>query len=240
MKRKMILFILLLLLLSAAAVYADDFSPEFIRQQESMLRSIDQYFPQLFQTNTFDTATEPEIEKTEYGVYTSTRTTRAEKWETIIFSNKPVTEPAGCITYYDGIDFFSDFYASIEGQILERDDSEKGYIVISYSDQYISGESFTSRCEIDFPIGVIREKISGEMSDGQIMADLTQYGTDYDNHRFEIIRLDGYTSIFIDRRFITGFADGFSGRFNFFWGAGLDPDGKYATGQFDNLIIRVR
>ena len=240
MKQKTILFALLLLLLSAAAVFADDFSPEFIQQQESMLRSIDQYFPQILVTDTFDPEIEPEIDKVGDGIYISTRKTRAGKYEWIIFADKPVTESTSWGTYKDGIGFYSDFYVSIEGQILERDDSEKGYIHFTYSDDEIVGGSDASWCCVNFPINVVKENRSAGESDEQIMTDLTQYGTDYDNHRFEIIRLHGYTSVFIDRRFVTGFADGFSGQFNFSWGVGLYPGGKYVTGQFDNLLIRVK
>ena len=104
-----------------------------------------------------------------------------------------------------------------------------------------SSEIQADRTVFHLNMGAFPIVISGrEMRDEQIMADLTQYRADYDNHRFEIIRLDGYTSVFIDRRLVAGFANGFSGKFYFFWGAGLFPGGKYAGGQFDNVLIRVK
>ena len=180
-----------------------------------------------------------DIELPEVGVDPYTLITRAGKYETFISAWKPVSDKKVYDTRLTKGDLYSDFYYSIEGQILERDDSEKGSIYFGYSTDY-SEDSGNSYCEFDFPISIIRGKRSGEVRDEQIMADLTQYRADYDNHRFEIIRLNGYTSVFIDRHFIAGFADGFSGQFYFFWGAGLFPGGKYAAGQFDNVLIRVK
>jgi len=240
MKHKTILFTFLLLLLSAAAVFADDFSPEFIQLQESILRSIDQYFPRLLITETFDIEEKPDLtDSPEVGVDQYNRVTHAGKYEAFISAWKPVSDTKRNETWLHKADLYSDFYFSIEGQILERDDSEKGSIYFGYTSVY-SEDSGNSYCEVDFPISIIRGKRFGEMRDEQIMADLTQYRADYDNHRFEIIRLDGYTSVFIDRRLVAGFADGFSGKFYFFWGAGLFPGGKYAGGQFDNVLIRVK
>ena len=61
-----------------------------------------------------------------------------------------------------------------------------------------------------------------------------------DDRLVKIMRLDGYVRFYIDGHFITGFDDGFSGRFYQLYGAGLDKGGKYVTGSFDNFILRVR
>ena len=53
-----------------------------------------------------------------------------------------------------------------------------------------------------------------------------------------MIRLDGYTSVYIDHQFIVGFEDGFDGRFSHMYGVGLEPGGEYVTFAFDNFIIR--
>ena len=115
MKQKIIRFTLLLLLLSAAAVYADDFSPEFIQQQESMLRSIDQYFPRLLITETFDTAAKPEVSELEDSIYGFHRITRAGKWETMISAAKPAAEMLIWTYFFTEIGFYSDFVSCLNG-----------------------------------------------------------------------------------------------------------------------------
>ncbi len=174
MKHKIILFTFLLLLLPAAAFSADDFSPEFIQQQESILRSIDQYFPRLLLKETFDIEEKPDItDSPDIGVDPYTRITRAGKYETFISAWKPVSAKQMYDTSLNQADLYNDFYVSIDGQVLERDDSEKGFIYFGYSTVF-SEDSGNSYCEVDFPISIIRGKRFGEMRDEQIMADLTQ------------------------------------------------------------------
>ena len=68
--------------------------------------------------------------------------------------------------------------------------------------------------------------------------DLTEFENDHEPHTLEMIRLDGYTSVFIDGHFIVGFEDGFAGNFYHIYGVGPHQGGKYATYAFDNFIIR--
>jgi len=242
------IMLILLLLLFASAVWADDgsfvnpvYSPEFIEQQESKLLSIEKLFPRLLFTETFDTATKPQVSKPEDGYYLSERVTRAGKRERIISAYKPHEEGSGWgDAFFNRTGSYADFYMSIEGRIVERDDTGKGYLWIQYTDGDIVGKSSRSSVEVDFPVAIRKYVTRSGVREYTTIYDLSDFRNDHEFHRLEVIRLDGYTSVFIDRRFAAGFEDGFSGRFYHVFGTGLEAGGHYVTGEFDNIMLRVK
>ena len=245
MRNAIIVSFLLLMLLTAAAVCADFenpvYSPEFIAEQEQLLAGVETTFPRLLLQKTFDGTNKPDVSKPQAGVYTAARLLNGKRERTLAVY-KPLDENLGWgDSYFETTGSYADFYASIEGQLIERDDNGNGHIWFQYTDGDIVGSSSRNSATIEFPVCIKKYETEGGVRTYTTVYDLSEYndvGT-YDPHRFEIIRLNGYTSFFIDRKFITGFEDGFTGRFYQLFGAGMYAGGSYVTVQFDNFILRV-
>ena len=248
MKNRMIIGLLLILLMvvlipAAAAESFDNpvYTQEYIAEQEDMLRRKEQYFPRfMFQENFNTDPTKPQISEPGAGYYRY-EMIRAGKYETMLASYKGASIDKGWgESHFNTTGSYEDFYMSIEVQMIERDDSGKGYIWFQYTDKDIVGENARSAVMIEYPIG-IRSYTTG--ADGRVYKthyDLSAYKNDYQPHQIEIMRLDGYVRFYIDGHFITGFDDSLSGRFYQLYGIGLEKGGAYVTGEFDNFILRVR
>lgn len=247
MKNRMIIGILLVLLtlFLIPAASGDSFenpvyTQEFIAEQEGMLRQKDQYFPRFIFQETFDVGTKPAISKPEDGYYRY-EMIRAGKFETMLATYKDsLTRQGWGESHFNTTGSYEDFYMAIEVQMLERDDSKTGYLWFQYTDGNLVRESDRKAVTIEFPI-----RVSSYISDssGRVYTtryDLSEYKNDYQVHKIEVMRLDGYARIYIDGHFLTGFEDGFGGRFYQLYGVGLGESGKYVTGSFDNFILRVR
>ncbi len=248
MKNRMIIGIMLVLLtvIRIPAVSGDSFenpvyTQDYIAQQEGMLSQKEQYFPRfMFQENFNVDPTKPLISEPENGYYRY-EMYQAGKFETMLATYKTAVSDQGWgESHFNTTGSYEDFYMAIEMQLIERDDTGTGYIWFQYTDKDLVGENNRKAVTIEYPIA-IRSYTSGP--DGRVYTthyDLSEYKNDYQVHKVEIMRLDGYVRVYIDGRFITGFNDGFSGKFYQLYGTGLYKGGKYVTGSFDNFILRVR
>ena len=121
----------------------------------------------------------------------------------------------------------------------KEDHSKNAYLWFQYSNADLVGEANRSAVTIDYPWRIEKyTSVAGERT-YTTFYELREFENDYQVHTFDMIRFDGYTSVYIDNHFVTGFEDGLSGRFYMLFGVGLEPGGVYATGQFDNFVIRV-
>ena len=248
MKNRMIIGLLLVLLtvIHIPAVSGDSFenpvyTQEYIAEQEGMLRQKEQYFPRfMFQENFNGDPTKPQISKPENGYYRY-EMVRNGKYETMIATYTESVDGQGWgESHFNTTGSYEDFYMSIEMQMIERDDSNKGYLWFQYTDKNLVGENDRKAVTVYFPLAIRSYATGPAGREYTTHYDLSEYKNDYQPHTIEIMRLDGYVRFYIDGHFLTGFADGFSGRFYQLYGAGLEEGGKYVTGTFDNFILRVR
>ncbi len=237
----------LLLLLMMAAVSAvngyfenPEYPADFIAQQEQMLKNVEQLFPRIILRKTFDGTNKPVVTKPEPGYYSATREINGKR-ERMLAAFSPAEAHHGWGEHFFNVTgSFENFYLSIEAQIIERDDSGNSYLWIQYTDDALVGESGRTAVTINFPVDIDQYETVGGERVYTTRYDLSRFADDYEPHKFEIIRLDGYVSYFIDGSFITGFEDGFDGRFYPLFGTGLDAGGLYVTAQFDNFTIRIQ
>ena len=245
MKKIVIFCILLLMLAAAVSVYAQEngfvnpeYSPEYKAQQEQRLMTVEQTFPRLLLWNTYDGTEKPDTSTPGEGYY-HYKANRAGKREMMVASAYPAAADKGWgESYFKITGSYTEFYLSVDVQIIEQDGNGKGYAWIQYTDGDLVGDEARTAAEIDFPFS-IRKYETGP--NGRIYTDyydLSAFRGDRSPHKIEMIRQNGLTSIFIDGSFITEFADGLSGRFYTLYGVGLKQGGSYVTGQFDNYIVR--
>ena len=215
------------------------YTKHFIEQQNSLLDNLDTLFPRTLYNETFDKTAS---DYTQYDGYTFSSENRNGWGELTLTAYKlSDTEMYSC-----GWDLFnitgsySNFYLSIDIKLIEQDESNKGFVFFQYTNHDIVGDSKRSAGHIMYPFSVETYTTKASGRDFTTRYDLTQLGLvhDYDTHTLEMIRLDGYTSVYIDHQFIVGFEDGFDGRFAHLYGVGLEPGGEYVTFAFDNFIIR--
>lgn len=248
MKNRMIIgiFLMLLMLIRIPAALGESFenpvySQEYIAQQEGMLSQKEQYFPRfMFQENYNGDPTKPQISKPEGGYY-KYEMVRGGKFEIMLaaYTSAPADQGWG-ETHFNTTGSYEDFYMAIEMQLIERDDSGTGYLWFQYTDGNIVGDNARSAVTIQYPLNIVSYVTGPEGRVYTTRYDLSAYKNDYQVHKVEIMRLDGYVRFYIDGHFVTGFDDGFSGRFYQLYGTGLNRGGKYVTGSFDNFILRVR
>lgn len=246
MKKSMFFSLLIVLLCSITAVFAQEEEPfenptyteEFIEQQERMLENLDTLFPRTLLKETYDYGSG--LETNQYDGYSFSSQNKSGKRELTITAYK-VSDTEN---YNRGWSLFNttgsyeNFYFHIDVQLVDQDDSNNGWIWFQYSNVEIVGDEKRCSAEIIFP-----DKVDSYITkpSGRVYTtyyDLTEFENDYEPHTLEMIRLNGYTSVYIDRHFIVGFEDGFTGRFHHLYGVGLHPGGEYATYAFDNFIIR--
>ena len=215
------------------------YTEHFIEQQNSLLDDLDTLFPRTLYNNTFDKTDSDYRQLDGFNFSSEIR----NGWNELTVTVKNVSDAQD---YGYGWNLFpttgsySNFYFSVDIKLIEQDKSNKGYVFFEYTDISIVGESKRSGGRISYPFIVDSYYTKAAGREYITYYDLTQLGLehDYDTHTLEMIRLDGYTSVYIDHQFIVGFEDGLDGRFSHLYGVGLEPGGEYVTFAFDNFIIR--
>ena len=248
MKNRMLIGLLLVLLavIHVPAASGDPFenpvyTQEYIAEQEAMLSQKEQYFPRfMFQENYNEAPTKPVISKPGDGYYRY-EMIRGGKQESMMAVYKDSISSYGYgESHFNTTGSYEDFYMAIEMEMIERDDSNTGHLWFQYTDKNLVGEDARKAVTIYYPIA-IRSYTTGQAGrEVTTHYDLSEYKNDYQVHKIEIMRLDGYVRFYIDGHFLTGFEDGFSGRFYQLYGVGLEKGGKYVAGTFDNFVLRVR
>ena len=248
--KKLLVLSLVVLLLSAVfgSTFAQSeeepfenpvYTEHFIEQQNDLLNNLDTLFPRTLYNNTFDYSDSDYAQLEGYTFLSENR----NGWNELTVTAQRVSDTK---EYSYGWDLFnttgtySNFYFSVDIKLIEQDDSNKGFVFFQYTNEDIVGESKRSSGEIIYPFVVDSYITKASGREYTTYYDLTQLGLvhDYDVHTLEMIRLDGYTSVYIDHQFIVGFEDGFDGRFSHLYGVGLETGGEYVTFAFDNFIIR--
>ena len=243
MKKYVLFCVFVLVLTAAVSVYAQGFvnpeySAEYKAQQEQRLMTIEQTFPRLLLWKTYDGTEKPETSTPKEGYY-HYKANRAGKREMMLASANPAAIDKGWGEhYFSTTGSYTEFYLSADIQIIEQDESGKGYAWIQYTDGDLVGDEARTAVEIDFPFAIQKYEPGEGGRNYTIFYDLSRFRGDPSPHKIEMIRQNGMTSMFIDGSFIVEFADGLSGRFYNLYGAGLKTGGSYVTVQFDNLIVR--
>ena len=248
--KKLLVLSLVVLLLSAVfgSTFAQSeeepfenpvYTEHFIEQQNDLLNNLDTLFPRTLYNNTFDFSDSDYAQLEGYTFLSENR----NGWNELTVTAQRVSDTQ---EYSYGWNLFpttgsySNFYFSVDIKLIEQDDSNKGFVFFQYTDASIVGESKRSSGDLVYPFSVEKYVTKAAGREYTTYYDLTQLGLvhDYDVHTLEMIRLDGYTSVYIDHQFIVGFEDGFDGRFSHLYGVGLKPGGEYVTFAFDNFILR--
>ena len=242
MKKSFLFLTIIFVLLSANSVFAQfenpTYSAKYVEQQEKMLENLDTLFPRLLFRETYDYNSGPDVSQHD-GFSFSTQDRSGHRELTIT-----AYQVSDSYDYNLGWDLFNttgsyeNFYLHIDVQLIEQDESNSGYCWFQYTNVDVVGKDKRCSATIYFPEYIntyITKPTNTEYTTRYV---LDEYENDYDQHTLEVIRLNGYTSIFIDRHFVVGFEDGFNSRFSHMYGVGLNPGGEYATYAFDNFIIR--
>ena len=248
--KKLLVLSLVVLLLSAVfgSTFAQSeeepfenpvYTEHFIEQQNDLLDKLDTLFPRTLYNNTFDIK---DSDYTQLDGYTFSSEIR-NGWNELTVTAQKISDTE---EYSYGWNLFnitgsySNFYLSIDIKLVEQDDSNKGYVFFQYTDYSIVGDAKRSAGHIKYPFIIETYTSKASVRNFTTRYDLTQLGLEHDHeaHTLEMIRLDGYTSVYIDHQFIAGFEDGLDGRFSHMYGVGLEPGGEYVTFAFDNFIIR--
>ena len=249
MKKLLVLSLVVLLL---SAVFGNTFAQSeeepfenpvytehFIEQQNDLLNKLDTLFPRLLLNKTFD-GTYSDYEQLDGYTFSSEY---RNGWEELTVTAQKVSDTerysSGWVLF-NTTGSYSNFYFSVDLKLIDQDDSNKGFAFFQYTNSQIVGESKRSSGEITYPFIVDSYITKAAGREYTTYYDFSQLGLEnvYDAHTLEMIRLDGYTSVYIDHQFIVGFEDGFDGRFSHMYGVGLEPGGEYVTFAFDNFILR--
>ena len=249
MKKSIILFSLFLLLFTFAGAFAQSeeafvnptYTDEFIQQQEEMLNNLDALFPRTLVNYNYEqvgSGIPDDIEQFDGFVFKSLKVNGRN--EITITADQPseTEEYSRGWKLFNTTGSYKNFYFHVDVQLIEQDESNSGWIWFQYSNGDIVGENSRCSCEIIFPDKVDKYVTKSGVREYTTYYDLAEYENDHDPHTLEMIRLDGYTSVFIDGHFIVGFEDELTGNYYHLYGVGLHPGGKYATYAFDNFIIR--
>ena len=249
MKKFVVLFSLCLTLFAVIGVFAQDETPfenptytaEFIEQQEALLNNLDTLFPRTLINYNYEqvgSGIGDSIEQFDGFTFKSLKIDGRN--EVSIIAD---TESTGD-SYNRGWQLFNttgsykNFYFHIDVQLVDQDESNSGWIFFQYTNGLIVGDASRSSGEIIYPDKVDIYTTKAGEREYTTFYDLSEFENDHEPHTLEMIRLDGYTSVFIDGHFIAGFEDGLTGNFYHLYGVGLHKGGKYATYAFDNFIIR--
>lgn len=214
------------------------FTSKFIEQQERMLENLDTLFPRILVNETYEYPSAPEIAQKDGFSFSSQNKSGKRELSITAYKVSNSAEYNLGWNLFNTTGSYENFYLHIDVQLLEQDESNSGWVFFQYTNSSIVGEANRCSGEIIFPdkVDTYTTKPSGRIY--TTYYDLTEFENDYEQHTLEMIRLNGYTSVFIDRHFIVGFEDGFTGRFSHMYGVGLHAGGEYATYAFDNFIIR--
>lgn len=251
MKQSIVLFTLFLLLCTVLTAFAQDEEPfvnptytqEFIEQQEDMLNNLDTLFPRTLVNYNYEqvgSGIQDDIEQFEGFTFKSIKTGGRNEI-TITADQVSETEEYGRGWHlFNTTGSYKDFYFHVDIQLVDQDESNSGWLFFQYTNGLIVGEPSRSSGEIIFPDKIDKYTTKAGEREYTTFYDLDAYENDEEPHTLEMIRLDGYTSAFVDGHFIAGFEDGFTGNFYHIYGVGLKPGGQFATYAFDNFIIRRR
>ena len=246
MKRSLILLCVFLLLCTFTGLFAQDEEPfenptygeDFIAEQEAMLGNLDTLFPRTLLKETYDYDSGGTLDK--FDGFTFLSKNHGGKRELTVTA-EDVSEGDEFNrgwSLFNQAGSYENFYFRVDVRIVEQDESNSGWVWFQYSNQDLVGDANRDSGEIIFPDKIdTYETVAGERT-YTTFYNLNEYENDYEEHTLEMIRLNGYTSAFIDGHFIVGFEDGFTGRFYHLYGVGLHAGGKYATYAFDNFTIR--
>ncbi|MBQ6502586.1 MAG: hypothetical protein IJI57_01570 [Flexilinea sp.] len=245
MKKYIIFCVFAVMLTAAISVCAQgngfvnpDYSAEYKAQQEQRLWSVEQTFPRILLWETYDGTEKPDTSSPAEGFYYYDAN-RAGKREIMLASAAPASIEKGYGEQFFNITgSYTEFYLSMDVQIIEQDESQSGYLWIQYTDGNLVGDEARTAAEIDFPYAIRKYETGPGGRVYTTFYDLSEYRGDESPHRIEMIRQNGLTSVFIDGGFIVEFADGLSGRFYTLYGSALRVGGRYVTGHFDNYIVR--
>lgn len=245
MKKSVVFGLLFVLLCGISVVFAQEeafenptYTEKFIEQQERMLENLDTLFPRTLLKETYDNGSG--LQTTQNDGFSFSSQNKSGKRELTITAYK-VSDTED---YNWGWDLFyttgsyENFYLHIDVQLIDQDDSNSGYCWFQYTDRLIVGEEKRRAGTIWFPESINTYATKPSKTEYTKYFDLSDFENDYEPHTLEMIRLNGYTSVYIDRHFIVGFEDGFPGKFSHMYGVGLNPGGEYVTYAFDNFIIR--
>lgn len=247
MKRSVTLFVVFLMFFSFISAFAQDEQPfvnptytqEFIEEQESMLNDLDSVFPRTLVNETYDQGLiSDDIEHFDGFYFKSVKVNGRNEITITADTVSESEEYSRGWKLFNTTGSYQNFYFHIDVQLVEQDESNSGWVFFQYTNADIVGENHRSSGEICFPDRIDKYTTGPSGREYTTFYDLTEFENDHEPHTLEMIRLDGYTSVFIDGHFIAGFEDEFSGRFYHIYGVGLNPGGKFATYAFDNFIIR--
>ena len=249
MKQSIVLFTLFLLLCTVFTAFAQDEEPfvnptyteEFIEEQESMLKNLDTLFPRTLVNYNYEqvgSGISDDIEQFDGFTFTSLKKD----------GRNEITITADDVSAGDAFNrgwqlfnttgSYKKFYFHVDVQLVDQDESNSGWLFFQYTNGLIVGETSRAAGEIIFPDKIDTYTTTAGEREYTTFYDLTDFENDREVHTLEMIRLDGYTSAFIDGHFIVGFEDEFTGNFYHIYGVGLHEGGKFATYAFDNFIIR--
>ena len=247
MKQSFRLFCLFLLLFTFIGACAQDEEPfvnptytdEFIAEQEAMLENLDTLFPRTLLKETYDWDSGGTLNNFDgFSFLSKNHGGKRELTVTAVDVSEGDEFNRGW-DLFNTAGSYENFYFCVDVQLIEQDESNSGWVWFQYSNPLIVGDAYRAAGEIIFPDKIDTYTTSpAEGRQYKTYYNLTEFENDYEEHRLEMIRLNGYTSAFIDGHFIVGFEDGFTGRFYHLYGVGLHAGGKYVTYAFDNFTIR--
>ena len=249
MKQSVVFFVLFVLLITVFGAFAQDDEPfenptytaEFIEEQENMLQNLDTLFPRTLVNYNYEqvgSGISDDIEAFDGFTFKSLKVNGRN--EITITADVPseTEEYNRGWQLFNTTGSYKNFYFHVDVQLVDQDESNSGWILFQYTDGIIVGENNRKAGEIIFPDKVDKYVTTSDGREYTTFYDLVDFENDREPHKLEMIRLDGYTSVYIDGHFIVGFEDGFTGNFYHLYGVGLHPGGKFATYAFDNFIIR--
>ena len=248
MKKFVVFTLLLVLLVNVFAVYAQDeeeefenptYTEEFIAEQEAMLENLDTLFPRTLLKETYDYDTGGELKQFDGFSFLSKNQDGKRQLTVTAADVSTGDEFNRGWDLFNTVGSYENFYFRIDVQLIDQDESNSGWCWFQYSNPQLVGDANRSAGEIIFPDKI--DSYTTSPAEGRVYTtyyNLDEFENDYEEHTLEMIRLNGYTSAFIDGHFIVGFEDNFSGRFYHLYGVGLHAGGEHVTYAFDNFTIR--
>ena len=250
MKKSLILLCFVISLFTIIGAFAQSeeepfvnptYTQEFIEQQEALLNDLDTLFPRTLVNYNYEQVGSGIQDDVEHFEGYTFRSLKVDGRNEITITADDVCENDDCNRgwqLFNTTGSYKNFYFHIDVQLIDQDESNSGWVFFQYTNGLLVGENSRSSGEIEFPDIVDKYTTTAGERDYTTFYDLTEFENDHEPHTLEMIRLDGYTSVYIDGHFIVGFEDGFAGNFYHIYGVGLHQGGKYATYAFDNFIIR--
>ncbi len=237
-----LLFILLFHVLGAFAQNNEPFenptyTQEFIDEQELILENIETYFPRILINNSLKVFQGNNMQ--DFEEYRIVSGDSKEGYYLGFQGKEPVKKEFGIgPNFFYSTGSYENFYIHVDVKLFRQDSSMKGFFSLQYTDSMIVGEDKRCSVEIKYPWCIEKYKTRLGERKYTTLYELKGYENDYNWHTLEMIRLNGYTSAFVDRHFIVGFEDEFDGRFSHQINVGVKAGGQLAEYDFKNLILR--